>query len=81
MDHQNNGDGSVGMWSRILSLWTTVAVAWQSTDWQKLASMAAFFYSLALLGEWVWKRFWRPAAERHGFVKRRLRRSTDEDPE
>jgi hypothetical protein len=30
------------------------------------ASGAALIYSLTLLGEWWWKRFWKPLLKKHG---------------
>lgn len=33
------------------------------------ASGMALFYSIHLLGEWYWKKVWRPFAERQGWLK------------
>ncbi|MET3514371.1 hypothetical protein ABIC63_002143 [Pseudacidovorax sp. 1753] len=37
--------------------------------WPNLAAAAACLYSLALLFEFCWKRFWRPFFERVGWIK------------
>ncbi|WP_295379587.1 hypothetical protein [uncultured Pseudacidovorax sp.] len=37
--------------------------------WPNLAAAAACLYSLALLTEFCWKRFWRPFFERLGWIK------------
>ena len=42
--------------------------------WPNLAAMAAFLYSLVLLTEFCWKKFWRPALERLGWIKAKSRR-------
>ena len=42
--------------------------------WPNLAAMAAFLYSVALLTEFCWKKFWRPAMERFGWIKPKPRR-------
>lgn len=71
--------GTVGMWARVMSAWAAVGVAWETVDWSRLASMVAFFYTLGLLLEWWWKRVGRPIAESRGWVRRRLRRHTDDE--
>lgn len=40
--------------AKILSAWAFLGV----TTWQDAAAFAAFLYSVALLGEWVFKRLW-----------------------
>jgi hypothetical protein len=42
--------------------------------WPNLAAAAAALYSLALLAEFCWKKFWRPALERLGWIKPKKRR-------
>lgn len=77
MDH-NSSDTSLVV--KLVSVWTTVAIGWSNVDWARLASTAAFLVSCIFIGEWLWKRIFRPFAERQGLVKRRLRRSTDTRP-
>jgi hypothetical protein len=43
--------------------------------WPNLAAAAACFYSLALLGEFWWKKFWRPCFVRRGWIKPRAQHS------
>lgn len=38
-----------------------------------IASTVAVLYSLHLLGEWYWKKVWRPYAERKGWLKAKKR--------
>jgi hypothetical protein len=52
-----------GMFSQLLTL-----------TWPNLAAAAACLYSLSLLVEFCWKKFWRPFLERVGWVKPRPRR-------
>lgn len=51
--------------AKLISVW----VAFGITSWEKAAAAAAFFYSALLITEWFWKKFWRPAFERFGWVK------------
>lgn len=37
--------------------------------WGTIAQMAAALYTMLLMGEWFWKKLWRPLAERRGWVK------------
>lgn len=37
--------------------------------WATIAQMAAALYTMLLMGEWFWKKLWRPLAERRGWVK------------
>lgn len=43
-----------------------------------LAALAAFVYSVALTGEFVWRKFIRPLAENHKWLKRKFRRKDDQ---
>ncbi len=38
-------------------------------NWPNIASAAAAIYTLALLVEFCWKKFWRPFFERVGWIK------------
>jgi hypothetical protein len=40
-----------------------------SIPWGNIASMAAVFYTLLLITEWFWKKFWRPLFVRQGWMK------------
>lgn len=69
-------DMSVSHWpAKVLS---AILAALIPGSWSEAAAMAAFFYSFLLISEWFWKRFWRPLLERHGILKRRLRRKEDQ---
>jgi len=48
----------VGLFSDLLTL-----------TWPNLAAAAACLYSLALLVEFCWKKFWRPFLERVGWIR------------
>lgn len=37
--------------------------------WATIAQMAAALYTMLLMGEWFWKKLWRPLAERRGWIK------------
>ena len=60
---------------KIISAW---AVALGMPSWSEFAAFLAACYSLILICEWFWKKFWRPLLERHGILKRRLRRKEDQ---
>ncbi len=62
---------------KIATAWAVVGV----TSWAEAASFAAFVYTCALLGEWLWKKLIRPFCERRGWVTRRQRRKDDTLPE
>lgn len=52
--------------AKLISVW----VAFGITSWEKAAAAAAFFYSALLIGEWFWKKVWRPLLKRMGWLKR-----------
>lgn len=58
---------------KLASAWAAVGI----TSWADAASAVATCYTAMLAIDFLWKKFGRPAAERHGLVKRRRRRSTD----
>lgn len=37
--------------------------------WATIAQMAAALYTMLLMGEWFWKKLWRPMAEQRGWIK------------
>lgn len=43
-----------------------------SIPWGNVASIVAFAYTSLLICEWFWKKLWRPAFERWGWIKPRL---------
>lgn len=49
-------------------------LAVNSIPWGTLASIAATIYTLILIGEWFWKKLWRPFFERTGWIKKRRHR-------
>jgi hypothetical protein len=50
---------------KIATAWAAVGI----TSWAEAASFVAFFYTLLLIFEWFWKKFWRPIFERRGWVR------------
>lgn len=58
--------------------WLGVGAA-STVDWSQIAAMLASAYTLLLICEWTWKKVLRPFCERRGWVKRKLRRSSDRD--
>lgn len=60
---------------------TTAWVATAFTSWAEFAAFLAAIYTMCLLGEWLWRKILRPFAERHGWVKRLKRRSSDWRPD
>jgi hypothetical protein len=62
-----------------LSRWHDFWAFFGVTSWTEAAAMSATIYSLILIAEWWWKKFWRPLFERLGWLKRTRRRSTDHD--
>lgn len=62
-----NDDSSVSLpMAKLLTVWAAVGI----TSWADAAAAAAFFYSLLLITEWFWKKFWRDIFIRHGWFKR-----------
>lgn len=71
---------------KIASAWGSVLlVKFGFSSWSEVADVAsaiaatfAAIYSLCLLTEWWWKKFWRPLFVRFGWVKpNRSRRESD----
>jgi hypothetical protein len=58
---------------KIATAWGAVAI----TSWADIAAMLAALYTLLLILEWLWKKFGRPFAEIHGWLKRKTRRRDD----
>lgn len=53
--------------------WST----WQMVNaipWGTIASIVAALYTMLLIGEWFWKKLWRPLFERRGWIKPKKRR-------
>ncbi|WP_423933150.1 hypothetical protein [Comamonas sp. 23] len=42
-----------------------------SIPWGAIASIVAVLYTVLLISEWFWKKLWRPAFERWGWIKPR----------
>lgn len=51
--------------AKVLSVWAAIGI----TSWAEFASFVAGMYSLALLGEWIWKKIGRQLAVRWGLIK------------
>lgn len=58
---------------------TALAAGFGVSSWSDFAAFVAAVYTLVLMAEWFWKKFWRPLLERHGIVKRRNRRASDRE--
>lgn len=59
--------------AKVSTAWAAVGI----TSWADAASALAFFYTLVLLIEWLWKKAVRPFCENRGWVKRKQRRKDD----
>lgn len=61
---------------KIFAVWTAYGVS----SWTEAAGFLAFILSALALGEWLWKKLFRPMAEYAGWIKPLpRRRKTDED--
>lgn len=67
----NNTDISMPV-AKSVSLWVLIGIS----NWADAASFAAAlagfmaaFYSVLLIGEWFWKKFWRPFFVARGWLK------------
>lgn len=47
-------------------------------SWPDIAAALAAGYTICLWGEWIWRKFMRPALESRGWIKRLRRRAEDE---
>lgn len=63
--------------TKIASVWLAFGI----TSWSDIAAIAAASYSMLLIGEWFYKRFWRDIFVRWGWVKPKLRRQMDVEDE
>lgn len=62
------------LWAAVgITSWSDVASAAQT-----FAAVAAFLYSILLIGEWFWRKFWRPMLEARGWIKPLPRRRRDD---
>lgn len=59
---------------KIISAW---ALALGVSSWSDVAAALAAFYSMLLITEWFWRKFWRPLLEDRGVLKPRRRRKGD----
>lgn len=50
---------------KVLSVWAALGI----TTWADAAASVAFFYTVLLIVEWFWKRFWKPVLTRYGVLK------------
>lgn len=57
---------------KIVTAWTAVGI----TSWADFASFLAAGYTMLLIFEWFWKKFWRPIFERHGWIKPKKAKDT-----
>lgn len=63
--------------AKVASVWAVVGVS----SWADAAALAAFIYSMLLITEWFWKKFWRRILERKGYLKPIHHRYRDRDRE
>lgn len=64
---------------KIGSAWATVLIAKLGFEsWSELAAFAALFYTMCLITEWWWKKFWRPLLERWGWLMPKLNRRKED---
>lgn len=71
-----NGDGQQTVAApaiKVVTAWTAVGF----TSWADVASFLAAVYTALLIAEWLWKKFGRPFAEEHGWIRRKKRRRDD----
>lgn len=69
----DNQDSLIGPAAKIGTAWAAVGI----TSWADAASALAFFYTLLLVLEWLWKKAGRPFCESRGWLKRKARRKED----
>jgi len=60
---------------KIATAWAAVGI----TSWADFAAALAAFYTLILIGEWLWKKAIRPFCVRRGWVQQLMRRGSDND--
>lgn len=58
----------------VLKIFTAWLFALGLKSWSDVAAALAAFYSLLLISEWFWRKFWRPMLEEHGVLKPRPNR-------
>lgn len=63
--------------AKIVSVWLAFGI----TSWGEAAAAAATVYSLLLISEWFYKRFWRDIFVRWGWVNPKMRRREDFEDE
>ena len=67
---------------KVVSAWAAVGISsWADVQAMAgaIAALLAAFYSLLLIGEWWWKKFWRPMAEDRGWIKRKPAAMTESE--
>jgi hypothetical protein len=62
----------------VIKIITAWLAAYGITSWGDAASVVAFAYTVLLLVDFVWKKVGRAAFERRGWIKRKVRRKSDE---
>ncbi len=58
---------------KVGTVWGAIGV----TSWAEAASFMAFIYSMALFGEWLWKKLIKPMMIKRGYIKADRRRKAD----
>jgi hypothetical protein len=63
-----------GIVARATSMLAAIGVS----TWGDFAALCAAIWTLLLIGEWIWKKVLRPCFERRGWIRRQMRRATDQ---
>lgn len=74
---QNTAETMAAPAIKIASAWAAWWASVGITSWSDVAAMLAALYTALLIFEWMWKRVFRPFAERRGWIKRLSRRRED----
>ncbi|WP_290872056.1 hypothetical protein [Aquabacterium sp.] len=62
MNQQDNIESPV---LKVFSMWAAIGI----TSWAEFASFLAAIYTMFLMGEWLWKKLFKPIAVRHGWIE------------
>ena len=58
----------------VLKIFSAWLLALGLKSWSDVAAALAAFYSLLLITEWFWRKFWRPMLEARGIIQPRPNR-------
>lgn len=64
--------------AKTVSMWVAIVAGLEINSWADAASFASFLaaalgalYTLLLLGEWFWKKLWRPLGIKAGWIDKK----------